>query len=168
MSEPRFFEKIISGGQTGVDQGALDAALELSFPCGGWCPRERKSENGRIPDKYPLKEHPSSDYKARTKANVKDSDGTLIFTYGSPNGGTALTIKFAEKYAKPYQVIDLKQVAIKEAVNKVFTGWGYYKPPIYTLNVAGPRESKCPGIQATVKKTMCQAIVIVAFDLTVC
>ena len=46
--------KIISGGQTGVDRVALDVSLELGIPCGGWCPKGRKAEDGPIPERYPL------------------------------------------------------------------------------------------------------------------
>ncbi len=95
------FEHVVSGGQTGADQGALDAALKLGHTCGGWCPMGRRSEAGRIPDRYPLQEHTSTKYPARTEANVRDSDGTLIFTYGEPTGGTALTVKLARLHRKP-------------------------------------------------------------------
>jgi len=63
-------EKIISGGQTGVDRAALDAAIRLGIPCGGWCPQGRKAEDGRIPDHYPLHEASSPDYPVRTRLNV--------------------------------------------------------------------------------------------------
>ncbi|MCD6446738.1 MAG: putative molybdenum carrier protein, partial [Candidatus Marinimicrobia bacterium] len=83
--------KIISGGQTGADRAGLDAAMELNIPVGGWCPKGRKSEDGPIDNKYPLQETTSGDYRVRTERNVKESDGTLIFTLGKPTGGTALT-----------------------------------------------------------------------------
>ena len=69
--------KIISGGQTGVDRAALDVGLTLGLPVGGWCPKDRRAEDGRIPDRYPLVETPERNYQARTRRNVEDSDGTL-------------------------------------------------------------------------------------------
>lgn len=73
--------KIISGGQTGVDRGALDAALIASFLCGGWCPIGRKAEDGLIPERYPLQELPGADYRQRMRRNVVDSDGTLVISW---------------------------------------------------------------------------------------
>ena len=66
------FEKIVSGGQTGVDRAALDIALELELPCGGWCPKGRRAEDGRIPDRYPMEESSSPDYRVRTELNVSN------------------------------------------------------------------------------------------------
>jgi len=134
-------EKIISGGQTGVDRAALDVALELGIPCGGWCPGGRRAEDGRIPDHYPLQEASSAEYPLRTQLNVEDSDGTLILCWGSPAGGTALTIKLAKKLKKPYLLIDLSQ---EEAPPRVLD-WTKDNH-IQILNVAGPREGEAPGI----------------------
>jgi predicted Rossmann-fold nucleotide-binding protein len=66
--------KIISGGQTGADQAALDAAIELGIPHGGWIPKGRLTEAGPLPEKYNLTEMPTKDYLKRTKQNVADSD----------------------------------------------------------------------------------------------
>jgi hypothetical protein len=119
----------------------LDVALELGIPCGGWCPKGRKAEDGRIDSRYPLKETTSKGYKTRTERNVKESDGTLILTWGQPKEGTALTIRFAQKYKRPYLVIDLSAGGDPKAVK----GWGKTNE-IKVLNVAGPRESQSPGI----------------------
>lgn len=78
--------KLILGGQTGADRGAL-AAIHCELPHGGWCPKGRKAEGGIIPSKYHLSEMASPEYLPRTKANVFDSDATIIFTYGPPTGG---------------------------------------------------------------------------------
>ena len=135
------FEKIISGGQTGVDRAALDVALELGIPCGGWCPKRRRAEDGSIPKRYHLKETASTSYPVRTEMNVSDSDGTLILTWGRLTGGTATTLKLAKKFKKPYLVIDLS----KRGEPRIVEEWGGQNG-IRVLNVAGPRESKAPGI----------------------
>jgi hypothetical protein len=129
-------ERIISGGQTGVDRAALDVALELGIPCGGWCSKGRRAEDGIIPPHYPLQETSSTSYQVRTERNVKDSDGTLILTAGPVTGGTARTVKAAQKFKKVYLEIDLSHGGDPEAVRV----W-LQANPIKTLNVAGPRES---------------------------
>ncbi len=134
-------EKIVSGGQTGVDRAALDVALELGISCGGWCPKGRRAEDGSIDIRYPLKETRSANYRIRTERNVRESDGTLIFTWREPKGGTALTIKFAQKYKKPYCVVDLSVGGNPESVQR----WGEVNQ-IKVLNIAGLRESELPGI----------------------
>jgi hypothetical protein len=137
------FEKIVSGGQTGVDRAALDVALELGLPCGGWCPKGRRAEDGVIPDSYPLEEASSPDYRVRTGLNVQDSDGTLILTWGRLVGGTLLTLKLARRLHKPYFVVDLVHGGEATSVQE----WGRAKK-VRILNVAGPREGEAPGIHA--------------------
>jgi hypothetical protein len=134
-------ERIVSGGQTGVDRAALDVALELGIPCGGWCPRGRRAEDGPIPDRYPLEETPSEEYPPRTAMNVRDSDGTLILTRGEPDRGTALTLRLAQECGRPHLVIDLAGAADSGAVR----AW-VKALCVGVLNVAGPRESSRPGI----------------------
>jgi hypothetical protein len=131
--------KVVSGGQTGVDRAALDVALTLGLERGGWCPKGRLAEDGRIPDAYPLQETPTADYAERTELNVRDSDGTLILTIGPPLGGTAYTIQCAQQLQKPYIVIDLSQNPAVEEVKRWLT-----EQHIATLNVAGPRQSQQP------------------------
>ena len=140
------FSKIISGGQTGVDRAALDVALELGIPCGGWCPKGRRAEDGPIDLKYPLKETKSEEYPVRTEANVIEADGTLILTIGKPTEGTAYTGKMAMKCKKPHLVVDMKKKIKPEMVLE----WARAHQ-IGVLNVAGPRESKCPGIYEKAK-----------------
>jgi hypothetical protein len=91
--------RLVSGGQSGVDRAALDIALEIGLPCGGWCPKERKAEDRRIDDRYPLIETPSGSYSRRTRWNARDSDATLILTWGRPTGGTLLTQTSAARSA---------------------------------------------------------------------
>jgi predicted Rossmann fold nucleotide-binding protein DprA/Smf involved in DNA uptake len=134
-------EKIISGGQTGVDRAALDVALEMGIPRGGWCPRGRRAEDGRIPHHYPLQEASSPDYPLRTRLNVEDSDGTLVVTLGPPKGGTALTLKLAKKLGKPFFLVDLAGRTDPAEVRQ----W-IQKNQIRILNVAGPREGESVGI----------------------
>ncbi len=134
-------KKIVSGGQSGVDRAALDIALSLGIPCGGWCPRGRSAEDGRIEDRYPLTETPSGETAQRTEWNVRDSCGTLVLTRGVPSGGTALTIRYARGLGRPYLVVDLAEGGYPGRVRS----W-IRRNRIEVLNVAGPRESKSPGI----------------------
>ncbi len=134
-------EKIISGGQTGVDRAALDAALEVGLPIGGWCPRGRRAEDGFVPHGYPLAETPTSEYTERTNFNVRDSDASLIVTRGPLDGGSLFTTKVAMQLGRPYKVVDLDESgALDVAVSFIKT------TNARVINVAGPRESKNPGI----------------------
>jgi hypothetical protein len=133
--------RLISGGQTGVDRAALDVALALGLPVGGWCPKGRQAEDGRIPDRYPLVETPERNYEARTRRNVEDSDGTLILNLGQLDGGTALTVAHARQVGKPCLIVALEERITPAA----FRDW-LAANHITVLNVAGPRESKRPGV----------------------
>lgn len=133
--------KIVSGGQTGVDRAALDVALRLKLPCGGWCPLGRKAEDGPLDPHYPLTESTSVDYAQRTEWNVRDSDGTLVLHRGPLSGGTALTVSLAKSLKKPLQILDLDDEPEAAAVHDWLQQQG-----IHVLNVAGPRESQNPGI----------------------
>ena len=135
--------KIISGGQTGVDRGALEAALEADRECGGWCPAGRRAEDGRIPARFPVRELGASDYATRTRRNVEDSDATLIIGFGPLTGGTRLTRDLCRRTGKPCLVIDGAACDMVTAVKRstdFVTRHG-----IEVLNVAGPRESHAPG-----------------------
>ena len=134
--------KIVSGGQTGVDRAALDAALKSGFAAGGWCPAGRVAEDGIIPDKYPVKELPNSGYRQRTKMNVTDSDGTVIIYFDYPSGGTKQTINFCIQENKPYVLIDAENLSIQEATRKI--NLFIDQNSISVLNVAGPRASGEP------------------------
>jgi hypothetical protein len=134
-------ERIISGGQTGVDRAALDIALELGIACGGWCPRGRRAEDGAIDRRYPLTETPREEYPQRTQWNVRDADGTLVMTRGPARGGTGLTISIAKRLGKPLLVVDFTQEQDAAKVRTWAEGNG-----VSVLNVAGPREGENPGI----------------------
>ncbi len=108
--------KIISGGQTGVDRGALDAALALGVECGGWCPAGRLAEDGTIPKRYPVMELANAGYAERTARNVADSDRTLVISNGVPLGGTRETVGRCVEMRKPYLIIDSELVDIGKAI----------------------------------------------------
>src|SRR5438067_4619063 len=107
--------KIISGGQTGVDRVALDAALAFEVECGGWCAAGRLAEDGTIPKRYPVRELANAGYAERTARNVDDSDGTLIISKGEPIGGTRETVDRCIEMRKPYLLIDSERLAMQEA-----------------------------------------------------
>jgi hypothetical protein len=133
--------RLISGGQSGVDRAALDAALELGVPCGGWCPRGRKAEDGPIPERYPLTETPRGGYSQRTRWNVRDANGTLILTWGAPTGGTLLTFDVCRRTGKPHFVHDLADPGDQAAAVRTARAW-LANLPGGVLNVAGPRASE--------------------------
>jgi len=134
-------ERVISGGQTGVDRAALDVALKLGIPCGGWCPRGRRAEDGPLKEIYPLQETPSSGYTQRTQWNIRDSDGTVVLYKSSLSGGSALTVELAKEHNKPCLVIDL----CEDSSPEILLDW-LKRHKIQTLNVAGTRESGSAGI----------------------
>ena len=143
----KYPNKIISGGQTGVDRAGLDAGIEAGLPVGGYVPKGRLSEDGVVPDIYPMTELKSKDYKSRTRKNVMESDGTLICNMGAMVGGTALTAKIALENRKPLLIIQLDQDYQLDDV----TAW-LNENQIRVLNIAGPRESKRPGVYAKSKE----------------
>jgi hypothetical protein len=147
--------KLISGGQTGVDRAALDVALDLGIPCGGWCPLGRRAEDGPIAPHYPLTETGSPAYPVRTRWNVRDADATLILTRGAPDRGTALTCTLAEKMRKPLLVVRLDESPAAASVQEWMAAHA-----IGILNVAGPRESSQPGIYAQSREFLLQVLAI--------
>jgi len=136
--------KIVSGGQSGADRAALDAALTAGIDCGGWCPKGRRAEDGPIPPRYPLTESSSTGYPPRTRRNVADSDGTLIVSFGPPDRGTALTLRYCQAEYKPTLVIDAGATPVEMAT--VLLAVFVTRHGIKTLNVAGPRASKQPKV----------------------
>ena len=141
-------KKIISGGQTGADQAALDAAIKAKIPHGGWIPQGRLTESGRLPVRYHLQEMPTTSYSARTEQNVIDSDGTLIISNGPLSGGSEYTREMALKHRKTILHINLSQTMEPDAVESIRV-W-ITKHKILTLNVAGPRASQDPLIYENV------------------
>lgn len=136
-------KRIISGGQTGVDRGGLDAAMELGLDHGGSCPAGRRAEDGVIPARYVMEEHSSAKYPPRTAKNVCDADATLILVIGKQvTPGTRLTAKIAQERGKPWLAVNIEGDLSTEKVME----WLREIDP-ETLNIAGPRESKFRGIQ---------------------
>jgi len=133
-------QKIISGGQTGVDRGALDACLELNFPCGGWCPAGRTAEDGPISLLYPLIELRSPYYDDRTRRNIVESDATLILNNGKLSGGTLLTANYAKQIGKPVFIFELSPFFIDNKFEDLLDFIEAYQ--VRTLNIAGPRASQ--------------------------
>jgi hypothetical protein len=134
-------EKLVSGGQTGVDRAGLDAAIELGLAHGGWCPKGRKAEDGVIPAIYSLRETPGAQYLQRTEWNVRDADATLVLSRGKPTGGTLATIDLAASQNRPCLVVDLLRMPRPETV-RAWLSDNHVK----VLNIAGPRESSHPGV----------------------
>ena len=132
--------KIISGGQTGVDRGALDAALDSNAECGGWCPAGRLDENGRIPERYPLTELLFAGSSERTARNVADSDGTLIIYAGALAGGTRETVARCVESDKSNVALDLSSISIERAIDLAEQFVSSHQ--LCVLNVAGPRASE--------------------------
>lgn len=135
-------EKIVSGGQTGVDRAALDVAIFLEIPHGGWCPKGRLAEDGVIPESYQLRENESAEYPKRTEQNVVDSDATLILFWEKLSGGTLLTQRLARKHRRPFYLVDLSVDPNPDQVRL----W-LEEHNIGVINVAGPRSSSHPGIE---------------------
>jgi hypothetical protein len=132
--------RIVSGGQTGVDRAALDAALQAGIPIGGWCPERRMAEDGMIPQNYPLVELKGGGYAERTKKNIIDSDGTVIIYFKEISGGTELTRQYCVSKTKPCLLIDAMKLDVETASQMIAS---FVKEiGIESLNIAGPRASK--------------------------
>lgn len=141
--------RILSGGQSGVDRAALDAALAVGLPVGGWCPAGRRAEDGPIAARYPLVETASADPDERTRRNVEDADALLVLAPSPVTGGTALALGHARVLGRPVRVVD---PFAPDAVAQI-AGFGAGT----VLNVAGPRESGAPGVYAVTLRVLTEA-----------
>lgn len=156
MPRLRVISRVISGGQTGSDRGALDAAIASNIDHGGHCPAGRRAEDGEIPECYQLVETESKDYPPRTALNIKEADATLILSKNSLfDRGTGLTLKLVKDMNKPYVKLNIG-TALDSKLADTLCDWliklrGIKKRDLI-INVAGPRESRLPGLQATVKE----------------
>jgi hypothetical protein len=139
--------KIVSGGETGVDRAALDAALAAGFPCGGWAPGDRSAEDGTIDDRYPLVALPKGGTRQRTRLNVVDSDGSVIFFFESLKGGARLTRNLCALEMRPYLLIDAREIVEPRTAAAKISAF-VESHGIHILNVSGPRASRwLPGYE---------------------
>lgn len=151
--------KFISGGQTGVDRGALLAGLDLGIEIGGTCPKGRRAEDGRIPDMFPLAESPLWSYPSRTIDNIENSHATaiLVRTVEDVDSGTKLTLKTCRLSQVLYAVIEM-------SVDVDFFSFNSFYESIIgvdgdkVVNFAGPRESRCGGIQEQTREFLVRAV----------
>jgi len=139
-NQPKSLLEILhSGGQTGVERAALDAAAFFQFPCGGWCPKGRKNDDGIIPRKFKLKETESEENLEQTEFNVRDSDASLILSYGDSSELLASVEKFSKKYQKEVLTMDLE---FRPDPKKIVS-WVIDKQ-LKSLNITGPRSKEVP------------------------
>ena len=154
--------KIVSGGQTGVDRGGLQAAMDLELAWGGWAPKGWRSEDGTIPPLYRanMQEHASANYLGRTRRNVVDSHATLIITNAYPlSGGTLKTRFFCEEAMRSHFVVSLGESDAAGKVQRWLAQFFAQEHPVpFVLNVAGPRESKAGGIQDRTRQFLVEVL----------
>jgi hypothetical protein len=147
---------IISGGQTGVDRAALDAAIARGMAYGGWCPQGGWAEDCPAPPgvraKYPrLRETPLADPAQRTEWNVRDADASLILLDAggiAASGGTALAQALAARDRKPLLVLDVSAPEAAARARAWLAGLlaAHKAATPFRLAIGGPRESEAPGI----------------------
>lgn len=146
---PHYGMKIVSGGQTGVDRAALDAAMACGLLVGGWCPKARRAEDGPISTHYPLVETPTASYANRTRWNVRDSDATVILYRMDIQGGTQLTATIARAMQRPLLIVSINAVEAARSIADFI-----HHHDVRCLNIAGPRESEDPGIYAAARRLL--------------
>lgn len=160
-------ERVVSGGQTGADRGALEAAqFDLGWApgvqVGGYVPRGRRAEDGRVPACFVMEETPESTYGARTMLNALRSNATVLFCHGARTPGTKQTYRLCREMDRPVRVFNL-QLAKRVTIANAVAAWVQSLEETVedhgrTLNVAGTRESGAPGIQAAVREVMRRAL----------
>ena len=156
--------KIVSGGQTGVDRAALEAAIKRGIDYGGWCPKGGCAEDHPTPPglltKYPkMSDTPSTEPEQRTEWNVRDSSATLILVRDADLKllmGTKLTHDVATQIGKPVLIVNIYKDGSLSSIQEWIAGLDQN----ITLNVAGPRESECPGIYSAVKEILASVLLM--------
>lgn len=136
-------KKIISGGQPGVERAALDLAIKLDIPHGGWITKGRLTQNGVLPNTYKLKEMTSTSRSEQLAKNVMQADGTVVFTRGQPPDLMRTTIDIVETHDRPYLIVDLQQSRSLKAVRQL-AAW-IQEQGIEILHVTGSKTSQDPG-----------------------
>jgi hypothetical protein len=137
-------KKIVSSGQPGVERAALDVAIKLDIPHGGWIARGRRTDDGVLSRSYFLKETPSCNYSEAIQKNVVDSDGSFILIRGESTDLIKLTLDLVERYNRPYLLLDLKKIRNLKAANLLVT-W-IEETKIEILHVTGNRAGDDPKI----------------------
>jgi hypothetical protein len=159
---------IISGGQSGVDRAALDAAIALGMPYAGWCPKGGWAEDFPDPPglltQYPrLRETPSADPAQRTEWNLRDTDAALILTDAAGIGisrGTMLARELAEKYGRPLLVIDIEASDATAHVRQWLAALleAHAADAPFKLGIGGPRESEATGIYRKARRLLAELL----------
>lgn len=129
-----------------MDRAALDVALKHHVKCGGWCPAGRTDEEGKIPDRYPLKDLKKGGNEERTEQNVRDSDGTIIIYFHELSGGTAHTVDCCIQARQPHRLIDAAKYLPEDAATLMVAF--VVDHDVEVLNIAGPRASQWAGAYA--------------------
>lgn len=144
--------KIVSCGQTGVELAALDIAIKLGIPYGGYTSRGKRNEAGPLPDIYDLKETLSLGFDEALEKNVTGSDGTLLISRGVKTAITQKAVQAALKHQRQFLHIDLKQYALFEAASLANAWMSQHQVGI--VFVTGPSASEDEHIYHHTQKAL--------------
>lgn len=151
--------RVISGGQSGADQAAWHAARAAGLATGGAMPRGFLTENGPRPNfarEFAATEHETVDPAGRTAANVREADVTLVFGVEPCSRGTAQTIAACREASVPFRVVRVGPDLMSDSPREVADWLRRVPVTVATLNVAGDRESNCPGIGERVERFLAE------------